>query len=91
MEGISLQKPGQDQPLLNDITLDVSAGEILGITGAAGNGLGELEDIISGFIQPSSGCILHDGEDITFMTTKELRHRGFAYVPADRLGRGGRS
>ncbi|MBI9100868.1 MAG: ABC transporter ATP-binding protein [Spirochaetales bacterium] len=88
IKNISLEKKGQEEFILKNLSFTVTTGEIVGITGAAGNGLRELEDIISGFLQPTSGNILHDQEDITHFSIKELRQRGFSYVPADRLHRG---
>jgi ABC-type uncharacterized transport system ATPase subunit len=88
MRGVGLKVRGRDRPLLEDVDLEVRAGEILGVAGVSGNGLEEIEDLFSGLRQPTSGRILHDGEDITALTARELRRKGQAYVPADRLRRG---
>jgi ABC-type uncharacterized transport system ATPase subunit len=79
---------GQDPPLLDSVDLQVHAGEIVGVAGVSGNGLGELEEVACGLRRVSGGRILHNGQDITRLTTRELRRRGLAYVPADRLHRG---
>jgi ABC-type uncharacterized transport system ATPase subunit len=88
LKGVSLSSRRRERLLLEDIDLDVRAGEILGIAGVSGNGLEEIEDLVSGLRQPTTGRILHDGEDITALTVRELRRKGLAYVPADRLHRG---
>jgi simple sugar transport system ATP-binding protein len=62
--------------------------EIVGVAGVSGNGLGELEDVVSGLRRIESGRILHNGEDISGLSTATLRGKGLAYVPADRLHRG---
>ncbi|OHD76303.1 MAG: hypothetical protein A2V99_18330 [Spirochaetes bacterium RBG_16_67_19] len=79
---------GQDHPLLDRVDLTVHAGELVGVAGVGGNGLAELEDVVSGLRRVSSGRILHDGQEITRLDARELRRRGLAYVPADRLHRG---
>lgn len=71
-------------PSLNNISLTVHKGEILGIAGVSGNGQQELCEVVCGAILPTSGSILLDGEDIT---EREIRARidlGIGYVPADR-------
>jgi ABC-type uncharacterized transport system ATPase subunit len=88
LRGVGLQARGRERPLLEAIDLDVRAGEILGIAGISGNGLEEIEDLVSGLRRPTAGRILHDGEDITELTIRELRRKKLAYVPADRLQRG---
>ena len=83
-------QPGQKQPLLWNIHLKVHEHEILGVAGVAGNGLGELEDILSGMWQKGevSGEILLDGLPIKDLPPEQLRKLGLAYVPSDRLQRG---
>jgi simple sugar transport system ATP-binding protein len=88
LQKVSLRVKGQDRPLLDAVDLQVHRGEIVGVAGVSGNGLGELEDVASGLRRVSSGRILHDGVDITRFSALELRRRGLAYVPADRLHRG---
>jgi simple sugar transport system ATP-binding protein len=88
LEQVSLLARGQDRPLLDRVDLAVRAGELVGVAGVSGNGLGELEDVASGLRRISSGRILHNGQDITRLDARQLRRRGLAYVPADRLSRG---
>jgi ABC-type uncharacterized transport system ATPase subunit len=88
LQKVSLSVKGQDRPLLDGVDLQVHRGEIVGVAGVTGNGLGELEDVASGLRRVSGGRILHDGVDITRLTARELRRRSLAYVPADRLHRG---
>jgi simple sugar transport system ATP-binding protein len=88
LEQVSLLARGQDHPLLDRVDLRVHAGELVGVAGVSGNGLAELEDVVSGLRRVSSGRILHDGQDITRLDALQLRRRGLAYVPADRLHRG---
>ncbi len=85
---VSLRKRGSGRPLLDAVSLTVRSCEIVGVAGVSGNGLGELEDVVSGLRRISSGRILHNGNDISGLSTAALRENGLAYVPADRLRRG---
>jgi len=71
--------------VLRNLTLDVHAGEILGIAGVAGNGQRELAEIIMQVYPPSSGKIYLDGRDITGMEANRLLSLGVSYIPEDRL------
>jgi simple sugar transport system ATP-binding protein len=88
LRDVVLRQRRQAMPLLDGVSLCVRAHEIVGVAGVGGNGLGELEDVVTGLRRISGGSILHSGEDISRYTTQELRQKGLAYVPADRLKRG---
>jgi simple sugar transport system ATP-binding protein len=88
LKDVTLTQRGRDRPLLNKINLTVHAYEIVGVAGVTGNGLAELEDVVTGLRRVTSGQIFHDGRDVSRLGAAELRERGMAYVPADRLHRG---
>ncbi|MDP2790654.1 MAG: ABC transporter ATP-binding protein [Rectinemataceae bacterium] len=88
LRDVVLRQRGQERPLLSGVNLSVGSGEIVGVAGVSGNGLGELEDVVTGLRTISGGTILHGGADISRSTAQELRQKGLAYVPADRLKRG---
>ncbi|MEI6308856.1 MAG: ABC transporter ATP-binding protein [bacterium] len=87
---LSLIDPTFPRPLLAGINLQVRAGEVLGIAGVAGNGLGELEDVLTGMNSRGrpSGQVLIEGLEVLGHSPARLRRMGLAYVPADRLQRG---
>jgi simple sugar transport system ATP-binding protein len=70
---------------LKDIDITIRAGEILGISGVAGNGQHELAECTAGVTLPSSGSISLNGKDVTRSTLAELSQNGIAYIPEDRL------
>jgi len=88
LSDITLLPRGRTVPLLNRVSFAVRTCESGGVAGVGGNGLGELEDVVSGLRKVSSGKLFHDGDEITNLGAEELRSRGLAYVPADRLHRG---
>ncbi|MBN1424534.1 ABC transporter ATP-binding protein [Candidatus Fermentibacteria bacterium] len=73
---------------LTDVSLEVRAGEILGVAGVAGAGQSALAEVLAGLRAPSAGSILVDGDDMTGMSAHRFRMRGVRYVPGDRRGRG---
>ncbi len=73
---------------LNDISLRVCAGEVLGIAGVDGNGQRELAEVIVGLMNATSGTILLEGEDIKGKTIGEIIKKGVGYIPEDRHKRG---
>jgi ABC-type uncharacterized transport system ATPase subunit len=73
---------------LNDISLEVKSGEILGIAGVEGNGQLELAEAVIGLRKPDSGRVVVDGKDVVGLSVAEIRRRGVAYVPEDRHDRG---
>ncbi len=88
LRNVSVSRKGQERPLLDRISFSVSTCEIVGITGVAGNGLSELEDVIAGLLPLSGGSIRFRDTDVTRMSALQLRRIGLSYVPTDRLARG---
>lgn len=73
--------------MVDDISFDIRAGEIVGIAGVAGNGQSELLEAISGIRRAVSGSVMLDGKPIDLTGAAdpgELRDRGLAHVPEDR-------
>jgi len=88
LRDITISIRGQERPLLDKVSFEVRAGELVGIAGVGGNGLAEIEDVIGGLRRATSGSIILHGEDVTCLSPGQLREVGLAYVPADRLQRG---
>ncbi len=76
---------------VKSVSLQVRAGEILGIAGVSGNGQTELLDVLGGYMN-ATGTIRIKGQEID-LTGKHSdgqsrRHRGIAHVPEDRQSEG---
>ena len=74
-------------PAVKGLSLEVRAGEILGIAAIEGNGQSELLEAITG-MRPYSGLITLAGQDIRGMSPGEIRQLGLSHVPEDRLATG---
>jgi simple sugar transport system ATP-binding protein len=74
--------------LLDDVDLDIRAGEILGVAGVDGNGQTELSEAVAGLQAIAAGAVAIDGEDVTRASPRRRRYRGLAFIPEDRLDRG---
>src|SRR3712207_5451507 len=86
LESVDLAGGEQDAISLQEINLEVRAGEIVGIAGVAGNGQRELAEVVAGLRAPSSGTVRIDGKEVTGAGASAARRAGLAYVPEDRLG-----
>jgi general nucleoside transport system ATP-binding protein len=74
---------------VDNVSLTVRKGEIVGIAGVSGNGQSELLDCIAGITHPSSGEIVFEGKSIGHLADPAyLRGEGLAHVPEDRQHRG---
>ncbi|GAA4368397.1 ABC transporter ATP-binding protein [Agromyces bauzanensis] len=61
--------------ILNDVSLDVPAGEMLGVIGPNGAGKTTLFNVVSGIIRPTEGRVLLDGQDVSHVA---IHHRAAA-------------
>lgn len=80
-------KDSRGVTMVDNVSLDVRAGEIVGIAGVAGNGQSQLLDAITGVRKAVSGTVTLDGEPVDLTGAADpadLRARGMAHVPEDR-------
>ena len=75
-------------PAVRDLSLELRAGEILGIAAIEGNGQSELIEAITGLTPIRSGRVEVMGREVTGLDPGEIREAGLAYVPEDRLATG---
>src|SRR5690606_1628331 len=80
LEARQVRLAGRDgRRRLDDVSLQVRAGEILGIAGVEGNGQLELEEVVTGLRRPTAGEVWVAGQGLWL---------GGAHIPSDRLRRG---
>ncbi|NIZ41072.1 ABC transporter ATP-binding protein [Entomospira entomophila] len=83
LENISV-KSMRGSIAVQDLSLSVHAGEVLGIAGVDGNGQSELALALSGVVRPVKGKILLDGKDITALGVRKRVELGIGLTPEDR-------
>ncbi len=71
--------------LLDNVSLKVREGEIMGLAGVEGNGQHEILELIAGMLQLKSGSINIDGKDISKMSILKRRQEGISHIPEDRM------
>jgi branched-chain amino acid transport system ATP-binding protein len=69
---------------VNEISLTVAAGEILGLMGRNGAGKTTLLKTIMGLVPKRSGSLLLEGREIIGLAAHDIPRRGIAYVPQGR-------
>ena len=74
--------------ILDNINLEIKAGEIIGIAGVSGNGQVELANIISGIEVDYSGKILINSKDVSRRGVRSRKKLNLSYIPENRLGVG---
>ena len=72
------------KPLLDQVSFQVRAGEVVGIAGISGNGQSELLQAVSGLIKPDGGAVRLAGTDVTGLPPRAVREKGLAHIPEDR-------
>ena len=75
LENLTKQFPGQAQAAVDDLTMDIPEGEIVVLVGPSGCGKTTTMKLINRLIEPSSGRIFLDGEDVTRVNADQLRRR----------------
>lgn len=71
---------GQRQGILQNVSMDIADDKFVVITGPNGSGKSTLAKLIAGIVQPSSGSIYFDGEDITGLSITERSQRGVTFA-----------
>jgi osmoprotectant transport system ATP-binding protein len=75
LEKLTKAYPGGGRPAVDELTLDIPAGEIVVLVGPSGCGKTTTMKMINRIIEPTSGRIVLDGEDVTRADPDQLRRR----------------
>ncbi len=70
--------------VLRDISLDITAGEIVAVLGSNGVGKTTLNNTLSGLIKPKSGEVLFEGKSIVGASPETIVDLGMIHVPEGR-------
>ncbi|MFC0558983.1 ABC transporter ATP-binding protein [Halalkalibacter alkalisediminis] len=69
---------------VNNLSLDLKAGEIIGLAGVDGNGQSELIEAITGLRKAESGIVSLNGKDVTNFKPRKVTESGLGHIPEDR-------
>ncbi|SNR89622.1 ATP-binding cassette, subfamily C, LapB [Pseudomonas segetis] len=72
---VSFSYPNQSSPALNDVSVQLAAGERVGIIGRSGSGKSTLAKLIMAFYMPTEGQVLLDNLDLRQLDVADLRHQ----------------
>ncbi len=72
------------EPWFRDVSLDVRAGEIVGVFGLVGSGRTELLETVFGLAPRTAGRVWVDGREVAFRSARDASRAGLALVPEDR-------
>lgn len=86
LTGLAATAPHQFGTAMRDISVEVRAGEVLGIGGVAGNGQDELVAALSGEMPVAAGMVALDGRDIGVLSVNARRALGLLAAPEERMG-----
>jgi osmoprotectant transport system ATP-binding protein len=75
LEGVGKVYPGTTEPAVADLFLQIPEGEILVLVGPSGCGKSTTLRLINRMIEPTSGRIIFDGDDVTDVNPDDLRRR----------------
>lgn len=71
---VSFAYPGDDAPVLKDVSFKVKQGEMIGIVGATGSGKSTLAQLIPRLYDPTEGSVKVGNEDLRHVNEKSLRN-----------------
>ncbi len=87
LRGVTVASP-TGRPAVDDVSLTVREGEVVGIAGVEGNGQAELVDAIMGLRPLAGGTVVLGEEDISAWSTRTRREAGVGFIPEDRHRQG---
>ena len=71
--------PEGEQTILDNISITIPDHTLVVFTGPNGGGKTTLAKVIMGLVQPTSGRVLYNGEDVTDLSITERAKRGISY------------
>ena len=74
-DAVSFRYRPEAPPVLHDLSLDVKAGEVIGIVGRSGSGKSTLTKLVQRLYSPEQGRVLVDGIDIALIDAAQLRRQ----------------
>lgn len=82
LEGVGFTYPGDAEPALDGVDLEVAPGETIAFVGPSGSGKSTMLNLVLGFVRPTAGRILLDGRDTADLDLRQAR-QFFSVVPQE--------
>jgi lipopolysaccharide export system ATP-binding protein len=83
LETVEIAKSYRGRRVVDDVSLRVERGEIVGLLGPNGAGKTTSFYMVVGLISPASGTVLLDGEDVTQVPMYQRANKGVSYLPQE--------
>lgn len=83
LKAVGLKKAYKGRLVVNDISIHVSAGEVVGLLGPNGAGKTTCFTMIAGLIQPTSGQVILENMDLTQAPMHVRSRHGIGYLPQE--------
>jgi ABC-type sugar transport system ATPase subunit len=83
LQAVNLEKHFGGLVAVNNVSIDIYSGEVVGLVGDNGAGKSTLIKMISGVYKPDGGQVLLDGTEVHFATPMEARQRGIETIYQD--------
>ncbi len=83
LQALNLAKSYKKRPVVSDVSMHVSSGQIVGLLGPNGAGKTTCFYMVVGLVKQDAGCILIDDEDITHLPMHHRARRGIGYLPQE--------
>jgi lipopolysaccharide export system ATP-binding protein len=83
LETLEISKSYRGRRVVNDVSVNVNRGEIVGLLGPNGAGKTTSFYMVVGLISPDSGKVMLDGVDLTDMPMFERARHGISYLPQE--------
>ena len=80
---INLGKRFKKRPVVRSVSLEVQRGEVVGLLGPNGAGKTTCFYMITGLVQPDTGTVILDGNDITDLPMYRRARLGIGYLPQE--------
>lgn len=84
VRGLGVKNKHTGKMVVNDVTFDVRAGEVVCIAGIDGNGQSELVYALTGLLPADTGTVTLSGKDLTRASIRERTVSGMGHIPEDR-------